>query len=111
MDTFCERLGKEAGLKLEGVKTLLRHEDIFNHFERLRRSWDGRQAADSAAAGDVRQRAGEGGRRCFSHPKSLGTYASISPVNLRDPYLTHVWFKDFPQAEQRMAPQVGLESA
>jgi hypothetical protein len=30
------------------------------------------------------------GGRCLSHPKSLGTYASINPVILRDPYLTHV---------------------
>ena len=100
-----ERLGQGSGSEAGGCENSAaarRHRD---HLERLRRLGNGCEAADSAAAGGVRQRAGERSRRSeggLSHREGLGrTYARICSVNLRDPYLTQVRFWDSLQATEK----------
>jgi hypothetical protein len=91
----------EAGLKLEDVKTLLRHEDIAttsNVYGDLGMDVKRRIQRRLVAFG-VRQRAGEGGGRGLSRRGSLSTYAGINPVILRDPYLTRVLFADVRQVQ------------
>ena len=83
--------GKEAGLELEEVKTLLRHENLATTSEVYGDLGDGGQAADSAADGELRQAAGH------THSITAGTHS----VNLRDPYLTQIVFADSPASPRK----------
>src|SRR5581483_5147133 len=105
LPAYRERLGQGSGSEAGGCENSAaarRHRD---HLERLRRLGNGCEAADSAAAGGVRQRAGERSRRSeggLSRREGLGrTYARICSVNLRDPYLTQVRFWDSLQATEK----------
>jgi integrase len=92
--------GKEAGLELEDVKTLLRHEDI---------------ATTSNVYGDlgmkakrrIQQRMGRI-RQAASIRGSVKTGSSLAgkptryySVILRDPYLTQILFADFPEVPEK----------
>ena len=86
--------GKEAGLELEDVKTLSRHENIANHLGDLWGFGPRSEATDSAKADQSRQSAG----------------SRDNSVKGRDPYLSHEPFRNCLQPTERMVPQVGLES-
>jgi len=101
LPTHRERLGQGSGSEAGGRENAPAARGHRDDLERLRRSRHGCQAAHSAAPGGVRQRAGESVRRGVSHRGCLETEAGYSAVSFRDPYLTHVWFRDFPQAEQK----------
>ena len=59
------------------------------------------QVANSAAAGGVRQRAGEDGARRLAHRNCLEEGAGHTSVSLRDPYLTQVRFWDSLQGTEK----------
>jgi hypothetical protein len=92
--------GKEAGLKLEDVKTLLRHEDIAttsNVYGDLGMDAKRRIQRLVAFVNEQAKRAEDGSRIQKAWAR---TPVSISAA-LRDPYLTHVRFKDFSHAKQK----------
>jgi len=82
--------GKEAGLELEEVKTLLRHENLATTSE-VYGDLGMEAKRDPAAAGDLRQTAG--------HTRSVAACTHL--VNLCDPYLTQIVFADSRQVQEK----------
>src|SRR5664280_3337088 len=86
-----ERLGQGGGARTGGGENSSAARESRHHIRGLRRSWNGSQAADSAAAGELRQAAGH------TRPVEACTHL----VNLCDPYLTQIVFADSRQVQEK----------
>ena len=86
-----ERLGQGGGTRTGGGENSSAAREPRHHIRGLRRSWNGSQAEDSAAASELRQTAG--------HTRSVEACTHL--VNLCDPYLTQIVFADLRQVQEK----------
>jgi integrase len=91
LPTHGERLGQGGGPRTGGGQESSAAREPRYHIRGLRRSWDGRQAADSAAASELRQTAG--------HTHTIGACTYL--VSLCDPYLTQMLLADLLQVQEK----------